>query len=108
MKTPRKTSSPPRSFPVAVALCFPPALPAVRALCPRLTVAISADDPLPLGLLALQLAGDRAASLTRQLLAFSRRQMPQPQVAERNTLVMEPQKWWRRRGSPVSPDASGR
>src|SRR5207248_3119241 len=37
-------------------------------------------------------AGERAASLTRQLLAFSRRQMLQPQVVDINTLVAGMQK----------------
>ena len=35
----------------------------------------------------IQSAGERAAALTRQLLAFSRRQMLQPQVVDINTLV---------------------
>lgn len=41
-------------------------------------------------------AGERAATLTRQLLAFSRKQMLQPQVMDLNILVEEAQKMLRR------------
>jgi CheY-like chemotaxis protein len=44
----------------------------------------------------IQTAGDRAAALTRQLLAFSRRQMLQPQVLDINTLVRQFEKLLRR------------
>ena len=57
---------------------------------------MSDEDPLRLDLLEIQAAGDRAASLTRQLLAFSRRQMLQPQVVDINTLVTQLEKLLRR------------
>jgi PAS domain S-box-containing protein len=45
---------------------------------------------------AIRTAGERAASLTRQLLAFSRRQMLQPQVVDVNVLVSQLEKMLRR------------
>ncbi len=55
-----------------------------------------AEDPLRQDLLEIQTAGDRAASLTRQLLAFSRREILQPQVVDLNTLVTQLEKLLRR------------
>jgi PAS domain S-box-containing protein len=54
------------------------------------------QDPLRNDLEEIRSAGDRAASLTRQLLAFSRRQMLQPQVVDINALVTGMQKLLRR------------
>jgi PAS domain S-box-containing protein len=53
---------------------------------------LALDDAPTVGTLRSDLeeirnAGERAASLTRQLLAFSRRQMLQPQIVDVNTLV---------------------
>ncbi|MBI4864900.1 MAG: response regulator [Candidatus Riflebacteria bacterium] len=45
------------------------------------------DDPVRSDLLAIRTAGERAASLTRQLLAFSRRQVLQPAVVDLNSIV---------------------
>lgn len=45
------------------------------------------DDPLRTMIAEIKNAGDRAASLTRQLLAFSRKQILQPVVLDLNTVV---------------------
>src|SRR3954469_930998 len=57
---------------------------------------IPAEDPLRQDLVEIQSAGERAAALTRQLLAFSRRQMLQPQVVDINTTVRQLEKLLRR------------
>ncbi|MEZ4862622.1 MAG: PAS domain S-box protein [Caldilineaceae bacterium] len=54
------------------------------------------DDPNRKRLGEIQKAGERAANLTRQLLAFSRKQMLQPQVVNLNTLLTELLKLLRR------------
>ena len=48
---------------------------------------LKADDPLRDNLEAVKQAGERAASLTRQLLAFSRRQVLEPKVLDLNAVV---------------------
>ncbi len=59
-------------------------------------------DGLPLGhvvrgeVLEIQHAAERAASLTRQLLTFSRRQVVQPELLDVNQLLSEGQAIWRR------------
>jgi PAS domain S-box-containing protein len=45
------------------------------------------DDPARADVLEIQRAGERAAALTRQLLAFSRKQVAQPKLVDVNTLV---------------------
>jgi two-component system, cell cycle sensor histidine kinase and response regulator CckA len=45
------------------------------------------DDPQRKGITEIQKAGDRAALLTRQLLAFSRKQVLQPKVLDLNAVV---------------------
>jgi signal transduction histidine kinase/ActR/RegA family two-component response regulator len=57
---------------------------------------IAAEDPLRQDLIEIQSAGERAASVTRQLLAFSRRQMLHPQIVDINTLVTQLEKLLRR------------
>jgi two-component system, cell cycle sensor histidine kinase and response regulator CckA len=48
---------------------------------------LNPDDPLRKGIEEIQKAGDRAALLTRQLLAFSRKQVLQPTVLDLNRVV---------------------
>jgi PAS domain S-box-containing protein len=48
---------------------------------------LAPDDPSRRDLLEIKKAGERAASLTRQLLAFSRKQILQPKVLNINTVV---------------------
>ncbi len=50
---------------------------------------ISAEDPLQQDLLEIEKAGTRAASLTQQLLAYSRRQVLHPQMLDPNAIVLE-------------------
>jgi PAS domain S-box-containing protein len=71
-------------------------LTAILGYCHLMLDEVAAEDPLRLDLLEMQAAGDRAAARTRQLLAFSRRQMLQPQVVDINTLVTQLEKLLRR------------
>jgi PAS domain S-box-containing protein len=57
---------------------------------------LKAEDPLRHNIEEIKKAGDRAASLTRQLLAFSRKQVLQPKVIDLNLLVEEIEKMLRR------------
>ncbi len=57
---------------------------------------LGSDDPLRGHVNEVLSAGNRAASLTRQLLAFSRRQVLQPQVLDLNTVVANTDKMLRR------------
>jgi PAS domain S-box-containing protein len=50
---------------------------------------LRAADPLLNNLQEIKKAGDRAASLTRQLLAFSRKQVLQPKVLDLNAVVSD-------------------
>jgi two-component system, cell cycle sensor histidine kinase and response regulator CckA len=54
------------------------------------------NDPLRQDVLEIQSAASRATTLTRQLLAFSRRQVLQPQVVTLNVVVTEMHKLLRR------------
>jgi PAS domain S-box-containing protein len=49
---------------------------------------LDAGDPLCSKIEEIKKAGERAASLTRQLLAFSRKQMLQPRVLDLNTVII--------------------
>jgi PAS domain S-box-containing protein len=54
----------------------------------ELTLAeLKADDPLRRDIEEIRVAGQSAASLTRQLLAFSRKQLLQPQILDINAVV---------------------
>ncbi len=57
---------------------------------------LSAGDPLRHNLEEITNASKRAASLTRQLLAFSRKQIMQPRVFDLNTVVSDLEKMLRR------------
>jgi PAS domain S-box-containing protein len=50
---------------------------------------LTSEDPLHRRLEQIKKAGDRAAALTRQLLAFSRKQILQPEVLDLNQIVIE-------------------
>ena len=50
------------------------------------------DHPMRRDLEEIRSAGERASSLTRQLLAFSRRQMLQPQIVDINALIRQLEK----------------
>jgi two-component system cell cycle sensor histidine kinase/response regulator CckA len=54
------------------------------------------SDPLALYLEEINKAADRAASLTRQLLAFSRKQVLQPKVLDLNSVIANIEKMLRR------------
>ena len=62
-------------------------LTVINGYCDRLGAALGDGNPLRRDLDLIQRAGQRAASLTRQLLAFSRRQVLQPQVLDLNAVV---------------------
>jgi PAS domain S-box-containing protein len=57
---------------------------------------LAADDSLRRNVEEIKKAGERAASLTRQLLAFSRKQVLQPKVLDLNAVVSDMEKMLRR------------
>jgi two-component system, cell cycle sensor histidine kinase and response regulator CckA len=57
---------------------------------------LPAEDPLRLHIEEVRKAGERAAGLTRQLLAFSRKQVLRPEVIDLNEVVREMEKMLRR------------
>jgi PAS domain S-box-containing protein len=57
---------------------------------------LEASNPLREAVEDIQKAGERASALTRQLLAFSRRQVLQPQVLDLNAVISEMSKMLRR------------
>ncbi|HKB13444.1 MAG TPA: response regulator [Vicinamibacterales bacterium] len=71
-------------------------LTAILGYCNLMRDDMPPEDPLRADLDEIHAAGERAASLTRQLLAFSRRQMLQPQVIDINVVVQQLEKLLRR------------
>ncbi len=61
-----------------------------------LLVKLPPDSPYRASVEEIKKAGDRASSLTRQLLAFSRKQILQPKVLDLNTVVSDLDKMLRR------------
>lgn len=61
-----------------------------------LSMSLGKDNPLQGRVEEISKGGERAASLTRQLLAFSRRQMLQPQVLDLNGVIPNMDKMLRR------------
>ena len=57
---------------------------------------LAPEDPLRTNLEEIRKAGDRAASLTRQILAFSRKQVMQPIVLDLNSVISELERMLRR------------
>jgi two-component system, cell cycle sensor histidine kinase and response regulator CckA len=70
-----------------VAHDFNNVLTIIRAQTEFLLADLAADDPRRDDVLEIQSASDRAAAFTRQLLAFSRRQLLQPEVLELNAVI---------------------
>ncbi|MBA3893008.1 MAG: PAS domain S-box protein [Gemmatimonadales bacterium] len=64
-------------------------LTAILSYCDLLLEEVRQGDPIRGDIEQIRLAGQRAAGLTRQLLAFSRRQVLQPKVLSLNHVVAE-------------------
>ena len=62
-------------------------LTAILSYCDLLLEEVRQGDPIRGDVEQIRQAGQRAAGLTRQLLAFSRRQVLQPKVLSLNTVV---------------------
>lgn len=62
-------------------------LTVITGNCSLILDDLSLDDPLRRDIEQIKKAGERAASLTRQLLAFSRKQILQPRVINLNTMI---------------------
>jgi two-component system, cell cycle sensor histidine kinase and response regulator CckA len=62
-------------------------LSVILSYCAMLMEDLPEGNPLRPDVAAIQMAGDRAADLTRQLLAFSRRQVLSPRVVDLNEVV---------------------
>jgi PAS domain S-box-containing protein len=71
-------------------------LTAINATADLAILGLRDDDPLRADLEEIRRAGDRAAALTRQLLAFSRKQVLQPAVLCLTTLVADLERMLRR------------
>lgn len=71
-------------------------LTVIIGYCELMAIKVGEKNPLWEDVQEINKAADRAAALTRQLLAFSRRQVLQPKVVEIDTLVPEMDKMLRR------------
>ena len=71
-------------------------LTAIIGNCELMLAEIEPDHPLSEGLEEIKKTGERAASLTRQLLAFSRKQVLEPKVLDLNLVVVDMDKLLRR------------
>jgi len=71
-------------------------LTAIMGYCELVYHRLSPSDPSRSEIAEINKAADRAASLTRQLLAFSRQQVLQPKVLNLNSVVVEMEKMLRR------------
>ncbi len=71
-------------------------LTVINAYSELLLETMAETDPGRVNLIEIRKAGDRAAALTHQLLAFSRRQVLQPQVLDFNALVADSEQMLRR------------
>jgi two-component system cell cycle sensor histidine kinase/response regulator CckA len=66
-------------------------LTVILGYCRLLLASLAPDDPREADLAAIQTAGTRAAGLTRQLLAFSRKQIIEPTLLDLNVVVADMQ-----------------
>jgi two-component system cell cycle sensor histidine kinase/response regulator CckA len=64
-------------------------LTAISGYSELLLMRLDASNPMRRNVEEISKAGERAASLTRQLLAFSRRQMIQPEIIDLNHIISE-------------------
>ncbi|MDZ4258671.1 MAG: PAS domain S-box protein [Gemmatimonadales bacterium] len=64
-------------------------LTVINATADLASTTLSEDDPLRTDLQDIHRAGDRAAALTRQLLAFSRKEIVKPDVLDLSTVVAD-------------------
>jgi PAS domain S-box-containing protein len=64
-------------------------LTAIRGYAELLLLELAPGDPMRSSVTEIRRAGERAADLTRQLLAFSRRQLLQPRVLALNSLIAD-------------------
>jgi len=71
-------------------------LTAIIGYTDLLLLNLMADDPSKTKLLEIKKASNRAADLTRRLLAFSRKQIMQPRIFNLNKVINETQKMLRR------------
>ncbi len=68
----------------------------IMGYCDLLLLTVPAKDPVRDLITPIREAGDRATSLTRQLLAFSRKQVLEPRILDLNEVVRHTEKMLRR------------